>query len=77
MRYSQTVSTLHSVSIFSSSYFVHAVNLLVTDTYEIVYFTSAVDGKNMPSHAWIKQCYDMLEYRYIVFACVYFAEQIL
>ncbi|XP_057292790.1 uncharacterized protein LOC130621506 [Hydractinia symbiolongicarpus] len=44
-------------------YFVHAVNLLVTDTYEIVYFTSAVDGKNMPSHAWIKQCYDMLEYR--------------
>jgi len=45
------------------SYCVHAVDLMVADSYEIVFFNSAMDGTNMPSRQLIKNCYDMLQYR--------------
>ena len=47
------------------SYCVHAVDLMVMDSYEVVFFNSAMDGANIPSRQWIKKCYDMVQYRYV------------
>jgi len=44
-------------------YCVHAVDLMVMDSYEIVFFNSAMNGTNIPSRQLIKQCYDMIQYR--------------
>lgn len=44
-------------------YCVHAVDLIVSDAYEIVFFNSALESDNMPSRKWIRKYYDMIFYK--------------
>jgi len=44
-------------------YCVHALDLLVTDSYEIVFFNSQMKNEVIPPVYFIKKCYEMLNYR--------------
>ncbi|XP_047135976.1 uncharacterized protein LOC105847522 isoform X2 [Hydra vulgaris] len=45
-------------------YCIHAVTLLVIDTYEIVFFNSNVSAEQRPNRDWIKNVYSFIQYRF-------------
>ncbi|XP_065665990.1 uncharacterized protein LOC105847522 isoform X3 [Hydra vulgaris] len=45
-------------------YCIHAVTLLVIDTYEIVFFNSNVSAEQRPNRDWIKNVYSFVQYRF-------------
>ena len=58
-----TRGNVQSISYLLHSYCVHAVDLMVPEAYEIVFFNSAMNGTNIPTRQLIKQCYDTIQYR--------------